>query len=71
MQWSGACFFLGDVFSDIAAGRVASVLAALLVDQGWTMFLAMIIVMVLAGIAGTGPCGRGPHLFAPGAEVLG
>ncbi|MCX2977211.1 hypothetical protein [Candidatus Marimicrobium litorale] len=46
-------FVLGDLFSNIAVGLVAGVLAALVVGEDWNMFLAMILAMVLGMVVGT------------------
>lgn len=46
-------FVLGDLFSNVAVGLVAGVLAALVVGEDWNMYLAMILAMVLGMIVGT------------------
>lgn len=46
-------FVLGDLFSNVAVGLAAGVLAALVVGEDWNMYLAMILAMVLGMIVGT------------------
>lgn len=46
-------FVLGDLFSNILVGVVAGWLAALVVGEGWNMFLAMVLAMVIGMAVGT------------------
>jgi hypothetical protein len=46
-------FVLGDLLSNILVGLVAGWLCALVVGEGWNMFIAMLFAMVIGMVVGT------------------
>ena len=45
-------FIVGDLVSNISIGILTAVFAVLLIDTGWNMFIAMVVMMALAMILG-------------------